>query len=182
MRRHKPLQNNALRRRISRGFWGDNPVVGWVRYGLESVRDADANADCGVMCGGRQRRWSCRGSICMDSVNKPAETNERSVHRQGDRRSVAFPAPEGEGRSGVTLGSQRLLTYGASFFETRNSTCGLTQKRSGLLTRQCRVRIGLRPKSSHRKGLEITKLLPNNRLRIEKKRVLLRRGFLSGSA
>ncbi len=95
------LQHNALYRLVSAGIFGDNPVVGWVRYGLDSVRGPDANADCGVMCGGRQRRWSCRGSVRLDSVNKPAETNERLVRRQGDRRSVAFPAPEGEVRSRV---------------------------------------------------------------------------------
>ena len=53
--RRKPLPVNALCRRVSGGFLGDNPVVGWVRYGLDSVREADANADCGVMGGGRQR-------------------------------------------------------------------------------------------------------------------------------
>ena len=54
--RCKLLQHNALDRRVSGGFWGDNLGGGWVRYGLDSVREADANADCGVMCGGRQRR------------------------------------------------------------------------------------------------------------------------------
>jgi len=46
---HKTLQHNALCRQISGGFWSDNPVVGWVRYGLDCVREADANGDCGVM-------------------------------------------------------------------------------------------------------------------------------------
>jgi hypothetical protein len=31
------LRNNALRRRVSGRFFGDNPVVGWDRYGLDSV-------------------------------------------------------------------------------------------------------------------------------------------------
>lgn len=47
--RYKALQHNVLRYRISGGFFGDNLVVGWVRYGLDCVREADANADCGVM-------------------------------------------------------------------------------------------------------------------------------------
>jgi len=177
----KPLRHNVLCRRISGRFFGDNLRVGWVRYGLDSVREADANADCGVMGGGRQHRWSCRGSVRIVSVNEPAEANERSARRQGDRRSVAFPAPEGESRPGVALGSHKMLTGRSSFFETRNSTYRLAQKRSGLLTRQCRDRYRLRPKSSHRKGLELAKAMPSNSLRIEKKRVLLRRGFLSES-
>jgi len=52
--RHKVFRCNALRYRISGRFFGDNPVVGWVRYGLNCVREADANADCGLMCRGRQ--------------------------------------------------------------------------------------------------------------------------------
>jgi hypothetical protein len=36
-------------------------------------------------------------AIRLDSVKKPAEANERSIHRQGDWRSVAIPAPEGGG-------------------------------------------------------------------------------------
>ena len=52
--RYKSLQHNVLRYRISGGFFGDNLGVGWVRYRLDSVREADANADCGVMGGGRQ--------------------------------------------------------------------------------------------------------------------------------
>jgi len=45
--RRKVLHHNALWRRISGGLWDDNPVVGWVRYGLESVREANANGDWG---------------------------------------------------------------------------------------------------------------------------------------
>jgi hypothetical protein len=37
VRRRKPLQNKPLRRRVSGGFFGDNSVVDWVRYGLDSV-------------------------------------------------------------------------------------------------------------------------------------------------
>ena len=96
-----------------------------------------------------------------------------------DRRTHA---PTGKALPKPTPLSQRLLTGGSSFFETRNSTRRLTQKRSGLLTRQCRVRMRSHPKSSHRKGLELAKSMPSNGLRIEKKRVLLRRGFLSGSS
>ena len=44
---HKALRHNALYRQISGRFLGDNPVVGWVRYGLESVREANANGDWG---------------------------------------------------------------------------------------------------------------------------------------
>ena len=99
--------------------------------------------------------------------------------RPADRRC---PAPVGKALPKPPPLSHRLLTGGSSFFETRNSTRRLTQKCSRLLTQLCRVRIGLRPKSSHRKGLELAKSMPSNRLRIEKKRVLLRRGFLSGSS
>ena len=56
----KPLQDNALYLRFSVGFWGDNLRVGWVRYGLDSVRGRNANADCGVMGGDRERRWDRR--------------------------------------------------------------------------------------------------------------------------
>jgi len=56
-RRYKTLRHNALRRRVSGGFWGDNLGVGWVRYGLESVREADAKNDLGVMGGGHLAGW-----------------------------------------------------------------------------------------------------------------------------
>ncbi len=58
-RRCKVFRGNALCRLFSSRFWGDNPVVGWVRYGWESVREPDANADCEVMGGGKKRRWEC---------------------------------------------------------------------------------------------------------------------------
>ena len=51
-RRRKVLRHNALCWRVSGGFIADNLRVGWFRYGMDSVRGADANADCGVMCGG----------------------------------------------------------------------------------------------------------------------------------
>jgi len=102
-----------------------------------------------------------------------ASSNQLSADRRNHAPAgKAFPKP--------TPLSHRLLTGGSSFFETRNSTRRLTQKRSGLLTRQYRFRIGLRPKDSHRKGLELAKSMPSDGLRTEKKRVLLRRGFLSG--
>ena len=64
----KALQHNALRCKISGGFFGDNPVVGWVRYGLDSVRGPDANADCGVMGGDRERRWERHASSFRLSI------------------------------------------------------------------------------------------------------------------
>jgi hypothetical protein len=66
--RHKPLQHNALCRRSSAGFIGDNLRVGWVRYGLDSVRGPDANADCGVMGGDRERRWERHASSFRLSI------------------------------------------------------------------------------------------------------------------
>jgi len=82
--RRKPLQDNALYRRVSVGFIADNRVVGWVRYGLESVREADANADCGVMGGGRERRRVRRVAACLNVSEIPGE-RERLVRRAGDR-------------------------------------------------------------------------------------------------
>jgi hypothetical protein len=41
--RRKVLQDNALCRRVSGWFMADNLRVGWVRYGLESVRGQDSN-------------------------------------------------------------------------------------------------------------------------------------------
>ena len=55
-RRCKVFRGNALCRLFSSRFWGDDLGVGLVRYGLESVRGAEANADCGVMWGGWKRR------------------------------------------------------------------------------------------------------------------------------
>ena len=38
--RCKALRHNVLRYKISGEFFGDNPVVGWVRYGMDSVSSA----------------------------------------------------------------------------------------------------------------------------------------------
>ena len=78
--RRKPLPVNALCRRVSGGFLGDNPVVGWVRYGLDSVRGRDANADCGVMGSDRERRIAA----CLNLSELPGE-RERLVRRVDDR-------------------------------------------------------------------------------------------------
>jgi hypothetical protein len=80
--RHKVLQHNALCRRVSGGFIADNLRVGWVRYGLESVRGADANADCGVMCGGA-------ATMC-DKV--PQFIFESLIYRGRDDRYRSPPA------------------------------------------------------------------------------------------